>query len=49
MQTVNNNLDFNLGKERQAVTDVWTSEKVKKALSDKGVELISYKDLKLSK
>jgi predicted glycoside hydrolase/deacetylase ChbG (UPF0249 family) len=49
MQTVNFNPDFNLGKERQAVTDVWTNEKVKKALIDKGVELIGYKDLKSSK
>lgn len=49
MQTVNYNPDFNLGKERQVVTDVWTNDKVKKALIDKGVELIGYKDLIPSK
>lgn len=31
--------------DRQRVTDVFTSEKVKKALKDKGVELVSYSDL----
>ncbi len=45
MQMVKNGLDFNLGKDRQAVTDIWTSQKVKDALHKKGVELVSYKDL----
>jgi hypothetical protein len=49
MQMVKNNPDFNLGRERQAVTDAWTNVKVKKALTDKGVELIGYKDLMSSK
>jgi len=46
MQTVNYNPADNLGKERQAVTDIWTNEKVKKALQEKGVEIIGYKDIK---
>ena len=45
MQYVRNNPAFNLGKERQALTDVWTSEKVIQALIEKGVELIGYKDI----
>lgn len=32
--------------DRQGVTDLWTSEKVKAAIREYGVELISYKDLK---
>lgn len=45
MQNVRSNPAFNLGKDRQVVTDIWTNEKVKKALEEKGVELISYKDI----
>lgn len=32
--------------DRQGVTDTWTSEKVKAAIREYGIELISYKDLK---
>lgn len=46
MQTVTDNPADNLGKERQTVTDIWTNEKVKKALQEKGVELIGYKDIR---
>jgi len=34
-----------LATDRQTVTDIFTNEKVKKALQDKGVRLISYADL----
>lgn len=32
--------------DRQGVTDLWTSEKVKAAIKRNGIELISYRDLK---
>ena len=32
--------------DRQGVTDAWTSEKVKAAIEEYGVQSISYKDLK---
>lgn len=32
--------------DRQGVTDVWTNQEVKKVISDQGIQLISYKDLK---
>lgn len=32
--------------DRQGVTDTWTSEKVKAAIREYGIELISYKDLR---
>lgn len=32
--------------DRQGVTDTWTSEKVKAAIREYGIQLISYKDLK---
>lgn len=35
-----------VAKDREWVTRVFTSEKVKKAIKDKGIELISYGDLK---
>lgn len=31
--------------DRQGVTDTWTSEKVKQAIRQKGIQLISYRDL----
>lgn len=36
----------NVAEDRQGVTDTWTSDKVKAAIKEYGVELISYKDLK---
>lgn len=35
----------NVAPDRQGVTDTWTSEKVRKAIADYRIELISYKDL----
>jgi len=35
----------NVAEDRQAVTDVFTSEKVKAAIKEKGIELIGYNDL----
>jgi predicted glycoside hydrolase/deacetylase ChbG (UPF0249 family) len=35
----------NVAEDRQGVTDLFTSEKVKEAIKQKGIELISYKDL----
>lgn len=35
----------NVAEDRQGVTDLFTSEKVKKAIKDKGIQLIAYKDL----
>lgn len=34
-----------VAEDRQGVTDLFTSEKVKKAIRDKGIKLISYNDL----
>jgi predicted glycoside hydrolase/deacetylase ChbG (UPF0249 family) len=34
-----------LAADRQNVTDIFTSEKVKRALHDRGVRLMSYADL----
>ena len=31
--------------DRQGVTDTWTNEKIKKLIKQKGIQLISYKDL----
>jgi chitin disaccharide deacetylase len=31
--------------DRQGVTDTWTNEKIKKLIREKGIQLISYKDL----
>jgi chitin disaccharide deacetylase len=36
----------NVAEDRQGVTDVFTSAKVKEALKKKGIQLIGYKDLK---
>jgi len=35
----------NVAEDRQGVTDLFTSEKVKAAIKQKGIQLISYKDL----
>ena len=35
----------NVALDRQGVTDVYTSEKVKAVIKQKGIQLISYKDL----
>jgi hypothetical protein len=35
-----------VAQDRQAVTDMFTSPKVKKAIEKKNIKLISYKDLK---
>jgi hypothetical protein len=45
MQRVNTDSLLHLGKDRQAVTDIWTNDKVKNAILEKGIELIAYKDL----
>ena len=39
----------NVAIDRQGVTDTWTNEKVKAAIKEKGIQLISYKDLVTSK
>ncbi len=36
----------NVALDRQGVTDAWTSPKVKEAIQKKGIQLISYRDLK---
>ena len=36
----------NVAKDRQGVVDVFTSDEVKKMIQQKGIQLISYKDLK---
>jgi hypothetical protein len=36
----------NVAADRQGVTDAWTSEKVKEVIRKRGIQLISYKDLK---
>ncbi len=36
---------YNVAEDRQGVTDLFTSEKVKAAIKQKGIELIGYKDL----
>ncbi|MFM9908136.1 MAG: hypothetical protein ACKVOW_02235 [Chitinophagaceae bacterium] len=35
----------NVAIDRQGVTDTWTNENVKAAIKNKGIQLISYKDL----
>lgn len=42
METIGHIGYENVAEDRQGVTDTWTSEKVKQAIKDKGVELISY-------
>lgn len=39
----------NVAEDRQSVTEVFTSEKVKAAIKEKGIELIGYRDLEKSK
>jgi hypothetical protein len=39
------NYNNTLAADRQAVTDIYTNEKVIKALRNKGVKLISFADL----
>lgn len=46
METVGIRGNYVTGRERQLVTDVFTSETVKEAIKERGVELISYGDLK---
>jgi chitin disaccharide deacetylase len=36
----------NVATDRQGVTSLWTNEKVKAAIKSKGIQLISYRDLK---
>lgn len=36
----------NVAQDRQGVTDLWTKPEIKKLIADKGIQLISYKDLK---
>ena len=45
MQTVGHIGYENVAVDRQGVTDLFTSERVKQALKDKNIELISYNDL----
>jgi predicted glycoside hydrolase/deacetylase ChbG (UPF0249 family) len=35
----------NVAQDRQGVTDVFTSEKVKRVINERGIQLISYKDI----
>ena len=45
MQTVGHIGYENVAVDRQGVTDLFTSERVKQALKDKNIDLISYNDL----
>ena len=36
----------NVAEDKQGVVDVYTSDDVKKAIKQKGIQLINYKDLK---
>ncbi|MCX7666751.1 MAG: serine hydrolase [Gemmataceae bacterium] len=36
----------NVAADRQGVTDLWTDPRIKKAIQTKGIQLISYRDLK---
>ncbi|HVX27678.1 MAG TPA: hypothetical protein VHB70_15105 [Parafilimonas sp.] len=36
----------NIAEDRQGVVDLFTSDEVKKVIQQKGIQLISYKDLK---
>jgi hypothetical protein len=38
----------NVASDRQGVTDLWTDPKIKELIKQKGIQLISYKDLKTS-
>jgi len=46
MKTVGHNGYENVGLDREWVTRVFTSEKVKAVIQKKGIKLISYRDLK---
>jgi chitin disaccharide deacetylase len=46
MKTVGHVGYENVGLDREWVTRVFTSEKVKQTIQEKGIKLISYKDLK---
>lgn len=46
METVGLNGNYIVGKDREAVTYIFTSDVVKKAIEEKKVKLISYQDLK---
>ncbi len=46
METVGHPGYQNVGEDRGWVTRVFTSEKVKRVIQKKGIELISYADLK---
>ena len=39
----------NVATDRQGVTEMFTSEKVKTSIKQKGIQLISYKDLVMRK
>jgi hypothetical protein len=39
----------NVAEDRQAVTDVFTSDQVKKAIDELGIKLLSYADLKVAR
>lgn len=45
METIGHTGYYHVGTNRQDVTDLFTSKKVMKAISDLGIELISYADL----
>ncbi len=46
METVGIKGSYKTGRDRQLVTDVFTSDIVKEAIRERGVELVSYGDLK---
>ncbi len=45
METIGHTGNTNVGQQRQIVTDIFTSDVVRKAIEKKGVKLISYADL----
>jgi hypothetical protein len=49
MQTVGHKGYENVGLDREWVTRVFTSEKVKEIIKKKGIKLIGYNDLRVEK
>jgi hypothetical protein len=41
--------NYNVAVEREMVTRIFTSEKVKQVIKEKGIQLISYADYKMKK
>ena len=49
MQAIGHKTNYNVAVARDAVTKVFSSDKVKDAIRKKGIKLISYKDVKIQK